>query len=71
MYHNGTVIPYAPSQLPPAGGTTATSVPVPPVLVYLNVGDYTQVGATADVASLATVISSGNQSSMTLTWMHA
>ena len=70
-YHHGTVIAYVAAQLYPAGGTTATSVPAPPAFVYLQVGDYVQIGATADTASLSTVTTSGNQSSMTVFWLHA
>ncbi len=70
-YHNGSPIPYGPSQLPPAGATYATSVPMVPAFIYMAVGDYVQIGATTDVASIATVISSQNNSSMTVFWLHA
>lgn len=71
VYHNGAVVPYAPTQLPPVSATYATSIPVPPAFVYMNVGDYVQIGASADVTGINTLASNGNESSMTIIWMHA
>jgi len=70
-YRNGTIVAYSPSQLALVSGSFATAVPMQSIILYLNVGDYVQLQASADVASITTNVGGGNQSSMTVIWLHA
>lgn len=71
IYYNGTAIAYAVAQLSQVQSVTAaTTVPISPTIVYLNVGDYVSLYAVADVASLSTIANSTNQSYMTVFWVH-
>lgn len=72
IYINGTAVAYAVAQLGQVSSTSAaTTVPISPAIVYMNVGDFVSLYGTADVASLPTVANGSNQSYMTIIWMHA
>jgi hypothetical protein len=72
IYVNGNAVAYSVAQLSQvSSGTFTTTVPISPAIVYLNAGDFVSLYGICDVASLATLANSTNQSYMTIIWMHA
>lgn len=74
VYKNGTAIPYATGQVPQVNSASSfgTAVAVAPTIVFLNgTGDYVELWASCDVASLNITPNTGNESFMTVFWLHS
>lgn len=71
VYYNGTGIAYATSELPPPSSPAIAVVPaLSPTILYLNVGDFVSIYASADTTSVSVTPNTGNEAYMTVIWIH-
>ena len=72
VYYNGSAVAYATSELPPPSTSAAAATPaLSPTIIYMNVGDFVSVYATADTSGVSVTPNTLNEAYMTVVWIHS
>jgi hypothetical protein len=71
IWYNGAAVAYATSELPPPSTSAAAVTPaLSPTIIYMNVGDFVGVYATADTSGVSVTPNTANEAYMTVVWAH-
>jgi hypothetical protein len=71
LYYNGTAVAYATGAVPaPSASASAVTPTLSPTLIFMNVGDFVSLYASADGTGVSVTPNGSNLAYMTVLWAH-